>query len=170
MGYKIAALKLLIIVPNLIFFVSGCYMVYKATQGLIEYRNHGDNKDVEAANPQATLAIALSVGMFQCIVSFIAFCGALADKRGMLKAYAIILFFAILLQIIAVIMIFEAKGKLEVLKKNLPNGWEDRGLNMDTIIRDYSIGLIVFVCLDIILALAACFLASKLNEEYKIGF
>ena len=169
MGCKIAALKLLIIVPNLIFFISGCYMVYKATEGLIEYKKHVDNKDVGGTNTHDTLAFALAVGLFQCIVSFLAFCGALADKRAILKAYAIILFFAILFQIVVVIMMFVTKGKLEELKKKLANELDYKGLDLDTVIRDYSIGLIVFLCLDIILALAACFLASKLKEEYKIG-
>ena len=145
-------------------------MVYKATEGLIEYKKHGNNKEVGGINTHDTLAFGLAVGLFQCIVSFLAFCGTLADKRAMLKAYAIILCFIILFQMVAVIMMFVAKGKLEELKKNLANDWEFKGLNMDIVMRDYSIGLIVFLCLDIILALAACFLASKLKEEYKIGF
>ena len=118
MGCKIAALKLLIIVPNLIFFISGCYMVYKATEGLIEYKKHGNNKEVGGINTHDTLTFGLAVGLFQCIVSFLAFCGTLADKRAMLKAYAIILCFIILFQMVAVIMMFVAKGKLEELKKN----------------------------------------------------
>jgi hypothetical protein len=88
----------------------------------------------------------------------------------MLKAYAIILFFVILFQIATIIMMFVAIGRLEEHKKSLTNVLADKGLDMDTIMRDYSTGLIVFVCLDIILALAACFLASKLKEDYKTGF
>ena len=73
MGCKIAALKLLIIVPNLFYFISGCYMVYKGTQGLIEYGKYGDKEDLRGTNTEATLAVALAAGLLQCIVSFLAF-------------------------------------------------------------------------------------------------
>ena len=46
------------------------------------------------------------MGALECITTFLGACGALADKRKMLKLYAGILLFLILLQIAAAVLLF----------------------------------------------------------------
>lgn len=161
MGFKIGTLKLLIIVPNVIFFIAGFYIVYKGTEGIIEYKKWPNEQKLGETKTKASFGVALAAGLLQCMLSFIAICGALADKHGMLKTYALIVIFEIVFHITAAIIIFIASDTLE--------GHTYKRLGMATIMKEFSIGLIVFVCIDTISALAACFLAEKLKEDYSVS-
>ena len=166
MGYKIAALKLLIMVPNLVFFAAGLCMIYKGTEGLTKYSEYDGKHNLDPEKTKATLAVGLAVGLSQCLVSFFAFFGTLADKRAILKAYAIIIFFEIVFQIVVAFMIFRYSDELD----EITTMQENEGNGMDTLkMHDYSIGVTVFVCFDVclcfILSFTAWFLAAKLKEH-----
>ena len=171
MGCTIAALKLLIIVPNIIFFCIGCLEIGWTSYNLIKYHDDIQQMDEERKTfIYATSGASIASSVILCIVSFLAVCGALADKRRMLKAYAIILCLVILLQITAAIIAFvipdkikawidelDDKDKKDILVQNLEflkdNIWY------------FGLALIIMVCIEIILALSACFLSTQIKQD-----
>ena len=166
MGCKIGALKLLIVVPNIIFFASGCFMIgvgAYAISRLDELTGKAGEENYHEFITGGSVAV-LVAGMLQCVVSFCGVCGALADKRGMLKGYSIILGFIILLQIVAVIMAFVCANKLEELATN--NGVVD--IDFSEAMKKLAIGIVVNCCILIILALTACFLSTKIKQERMV--
>ena len=163
MGCKIGALKLLIVVPNIIFFASGCFMIgvgSYAISRLDELKGEDNYHEFVTGGSVAVLV----AGMLQCVVSFCGVCGALADKRGMLKGYSIILGFIVLLQIVAAIMAFVCANKLEEVAIN--NGVVD--INFSEAMKRLAIGITVSCCIHIILALTACFLSTKIKQERMV--
>ena len=165
MGYQIAALKLIIIVPNIIFFCMGCIMIGSTADMLI---NHMPNVMWEHSEAFKALSGAtIAAGVILCIVSFLAVCGALADKRKMLKAYAIILCVVILLEITAAILAFVvAPNAIEdELKVEVKDEFKDVMSDISNYTWYYGMGLTIMVCIEIILALSACFLSSKIKGD-----
>ena len=110
----------------------------------------------------------IGVGVLECITTFLGTCGALADKRKMLKLYAGILLFMILLQIAAAVLLFVYHKNPENIPKELEiNGdnYQNVVLNVfgvgDTSLRTQGIVVIVSALVNIIMALGACFLSTK---------
>ena len=111
------------------------------------------------------------VGVVECITTFVGTCGALADKRKMLKLYAGILLFMILLQIAAAVLLFMYHENPENIPKEFKiNGatYQNVVLNVfgvgDTSLRTQGIVVIVSALVNIIMALGACFLSTKIHE------
>ena len=174
MGCRIAALKLLIIVPNIIFFILGCAMVGWTAFNLDRFRESFENdrsRRREEDNVKTVIyaisGVSIAAGVILCIVSFLAFCGALAEKRRMLISYAIILCVVILLEITAAILAFVIPHEIVRLLNNEDTEDELKenllALKENTYL--FGLGLMVMVCVEIILALSACFLASKMKED-----
>jgi len=99
MGFRVGALMLLIIVPNVIMFIIGCAMVGFSADWIIhkadKYASVGELKN----NVRIGSALVMTAGVFACITSALAICGAAALNRWLLIAYsgimALILFFEI---------------------------------------------------------------------------
>ena len=210
MGCQIGALRLLVVVPNVIFFAGACYLLYiggsqlhKLDQELNQCMKQINGKYVpvnetncpegqkfgellskcddneKQCQEEYTIVTAaryififiIGVGVLECITTFIGTCGALADKRKMLKLYAGILLFMILLQIAAAVLLFVYHKNPENIPKELKiNGVDYRNvvLNVfgvgDTSLRTQGIVVIVSALVNIIMALGACFLSTKIHD------
>ena len=174
MGFKIGALKTLIVVPNVAFFASGCIMIGLGSYGLSllsenikEDESKADEDDKNNEITKAMYIVLVLVGIIQCVVSFLGVCGALADKLWMLKGYAIVVVLVILLQIVSVIMAFVCAAKLKSYVKN-NQGNDDKWDEIAGLMKDYSIGIVINCCILVILALSACFLSTKIKQERMI--
>ena len=158
MGCQVGALRLLVVVPNVIFFAGACYLLYlggsqlhKLDQELNQCMKQINGKYVpvndtncpegqkfgellskcddneKKCQEEYTIVTAaryififiIGVGVLECITSFLGTCGALADKRKMLKAYAGILLLWILLQIAAAVLLFVYHKNPENIPKEL---------------------------------------------------
>ena len=113
----------------------------------------------------------IGVGVLECITTFLGTCGALADKRKMLKLYAGILLFMILLQIAAAVLLFVYHKNPENIPKELKiNGVPYQIVALDyfgggvTNFRTQGIVVIVSALVNIIMALGACFLSTKIHD------
>ena len=170
MGCKIGALKLLIVVPNLVFFASGCIMIGLGSYGLSQLSDLENDKEFTKSYKelvkviQPMLVFLLVVGIIQSVVAFLGFCGALADKIWMLKGYAIVVAFMILLQIVSVIMVYVCADDLKEITGNHGDEWED----IADMIDNYCIGIVVNCSILAILALSACFLSTKIKQERMV--
>ena len=159
MGCQIAALKCIIIVPNLFFFACGCVSLFYGASTLITYREEIQNaKDDFKMKIYAGCAVLIASGLFLFISSSLAICGALADKTKMLKAYVIILGIVIALQITAAILAFLAPSEKEQQE------------DLRERIKQVAIIIIVEVGLEIILAISACFLSTKIKHDRPFPF
>ena len=215
MGCQIGALRLLIVVPNVIFFAGACYLVYvggsklnevdQILDGVVNCTHTGNSKvcpkgaegkkigevlsscdtffdDAELKNDckewntfysilRYTFIFIIAVGILECITTFLGACGALADKRKMLKLYAGILLFMILLQIAAAVLLFVYHKNPENIPKELKiNGVPYQIVALDyfgggvTNFRTQGIVVTVSALVNIIMALGACFLSTKIHE------
>ena len=210
MGCQVGALRLLVVVPNVIFFAGACYLLYvggsqlhKLDQELNqcmekisgvyvpanetncpEDQKFGEllstcndhEKECQEAYTIVTAAryifiFIIGVGVLECITTFLGTCGALADKRKMLKLYAGILLFMILLQIAAAVLLFVYHKNPE----NIPKELEINGIPYQIVALNYfgvgvtnfrtqGIVVIVSALVNIIMALGACFLSTKIHE------
>lgn len=157
MGCQIAGLKCIIIFPNLFFFGFGCLSLFYGTSTLITYREEIQNaEDDIKMKIYGSCGLVIAAGLFLCISSSLAICGALADKTKMLKAYAIILSVVIALQITVAVLAFLAESKIEEKEESL----RDRT-------KLVAIIIIAEVGFEIILALSACFLSTKIKHERR---
>ena len=210
MGCQVGALRLLVVVPNVIFFAGACYLLYiggsqlhKLDQELNQCMKQINGKyvpvnetncpeeekfgellssckdDEKECQEEYTIVTAaryififiIGVGVLECITTFIGTCGALADKRKMLKLYAGILLFMILLQIAAAVLLFVYHKNPENIPKELKiNGtpYQIVALNYFgvgvTNFRTQGIVVTVSALVNIIMALGACFLSTKIHE------
>ena len=95
MGFRIAAIRLLIVVPNVIIFILACGMVAVSAHILT-------GVDVVLDGVQSThssAAVFLTAGVVIGLISFVAICGVAADNRCMLIAYAVLAAVAIILEV-----------------------------------------------------------------------
>lgn len=113
----------------------------------------------------------IGVGVLECITTFLGACGALADKRKMLKLYAGILLFMILLQIAAAVLLFVYHRNPENIPKELKINevtYQNFVLRFfgvgATNLRTQGIVVIVSALVNIIMALGACFLSTKIHK------
>ena len=204
MGCQVGALRLLVVVPNVIFFAGACFLLYvggselhkldqelnhcmvsmkngtncpdgKTFGELLSTCEDAEKECKEALNFVSTIRyifiFIIGVGVLECITTFLGTCGALADKRKMLKLYAGILFFMILLQIAAAVLLFVYHKNPENIPKELTiNGIDYRNVVLkvfgvgDTSLRTQGIVVIVSALVNIIMALGACFLSTKIHE------
>ena len=211
MGCQIGALRLLVVVPNVIFFAGVCYLLYvggsqlhKLDQELNQCMSQisgkyvpvnetncpeeekfgellstcdDDDKKCQEANKivkamRYIFIFIIGVGALECITTFLGACGALADKRKMLKLYAGILLFMILLQIAAAVLLFMYHKNPENIPKELKiNGHSYQNFVLNNVfgvgvtnLRTQGIVVTVSVLVNIIMALGACFLSTKIHE------
>ena len=210
MGCQVGALRLLVVVPNVIFFAGACYLLYvggsqlhKLDQELNQCMKQINGKYVpvnetncpegqrfgellskcddneKQCQEEYTIVTAaryififiIGVGVLECITTFIGTCGALADKRKMLKLYAGILLFMILLQIAAAVLLFVYHKNPENIPKELKiNGVPYQIVALDyfgggvTNFRTQGIVVTVSALVNIIMALGACFLSTKIHD------
>ena len=210
MGCQVGALRLLVVVPNVIFFAGACYLLYiggsqlhKLDQELNQCMKQINGKyvpvnetncpeeekfgellssckdDEKECQEEYTIVTAaryififiIGVGVLECFTTFIGTCGALADKRKMLKLYAGILLFMILLQIAAAVLLFVYHKNPENIPKELKiNGtpYQIVALNYFgvgvTNFRTQGIVVTVSALVNIIMALGACFLSTKIHH------
>ena len=210
MGCQVGALRLLVVVPNVIFFAGACYLLYvggsqlhKLDQELNQCMKQiggkyvpvnetncpedekfgellssckDDEKECQEAYTMVTVVryifiFIIGVGVLECITAFLGACGALADKRKMLKLYAGILLFMILLQIAAAVLLFVYHKNPE----NIPKELTIKGTPYQIVALDYfgggvtnfrTQGIVVTVSalVNIIMALGACFLSTKIHK------
>ena len=212
MGCQIGALRLLVVVPNIIFFAGACYLLYiggsqlhtldqELNQCMEQIASTGvyvpvnetncpegekfgelvstcddDDKKCQEAYKIVTamryiFIFIIGVGALECITTFLGTCGALADKRKMLKLYAGILLFLILLQIAAAVLLFMYHENPE----NIPKEFKIDGATYQNVVLDvfgvgvtslHTQGIVVIVSalVNIIMALGACFLSTKIHE------
>ena len=204
MGCQVGALRLLVVVPNVIFFAGACFLLYvggsqllwldqqlnqcmdgnghingtncseKEKFGELLSRCKEDEKECKEAYEIVSamryiFIFIIVVGALECITTFLGACGALADKRKMLKLYAGILLFMILLQIAAAVLLFMYHKNPENIPKELKiNGtvYPSVVLNFFGLINLQTQGIVVIVSalVNIIMALGACFLSTKIHE------
>ena len=210
MGCQIGALRLLVVVPNVIFFAGACYLLYVGGSQLNELDQelnqcmrqiagkhvpanktncpedekfgellstcNDDEKECQEAHTMVTAAryifiFIIGVGVLECITTFLGACGALADKRKMLKLYAGILLFLILLQIAAAVLLFMYHENPENIPKEFKiDGATYQNVVLDvfgvgvTSLRTQGIVVTVSVLVNIIMALGACFLSTKIHD------
>lgn len=126
MGFRIAALSLLIIVPNVIIFIIGCTMVGFSADWIIhkadKYEGVGELKD----DVRIGSALVMTAGIFACITSVLAICGAAASNRCLLISYSVVMSLILLFEIGGAITGFVAynyakNGLKEHLYKSLDN-------------------------------------------------
>ena len=163
MGLQVGALKLLIIIPNFIFFCAGLSLVVFSSYSLFHFHNGSipkEHKEDIEQQLNITCGASIASGGILCVISLLACCGAAAGKSKILKAYAIIMCLVILLEIIGTIYAFLASSNIEEVNKDGPN------FNYDWA-NPYTLGLIsaIVICIEIILALAACFLSTKIEAK-----
>ena len=206
MGCQVGALRLLVVVPNVIFFAGGCYLLYVGGSQLHELDKQldqcinrkgptngtncpedqklgellstcdDDEKKCQEAYKMMTairyiFIFIIGVGALECITTFLGTCGALADKRKMLKLYAGILLFMILLQIAAAVLLFTYHENPENIPKEFKiNGYTYQNVVLHvfgvgvTNLRTQGIVVTVSALVNIIMALGACFLSTKIHE------
>ena len=207
MGCQVGALRLLVVVPNVIFFAGACFLLYVGAsklQWLDQQLNQcmdrngpinrtncsedeklgellstckDDEKECEEVYKSLTVMryifiFIIGVGVLECITTFLGACGALADKRKMLKLYAGILLFMILLQIAAAVLLFMYHKNPENIPKELKiNGHSYQNFVLNNVfgvgvtnLRTQGIVVTVSVLVNIIMALGACFLSTKIHE------
>ena len=204
MGCQIGALRLLVVVPNVIFFAGACFLLYlggsqlhkldqQLNQCMVDIKDGtncpegktfgellstcaDDEKECEEANKIVSVMryifiFIIGVGVLECITTFLGACGALADKRKMLKLYAGILLFMILLQIAAAVLLFVYHRNPENIPKELKI---NEVTYQNFVLRFFGVGatnlhtqgivVIVSALVNIIMALGACFLSTKIHK------
>ena len=195
MGYGIITLKFLIIVANVIFFFAGSLMfgwgvVILAAKGddwteveninaffedNSQYRNETLNtREFKDLNRKvkiefyALLAISMSAGVIQCIVSFLGCYGALSDKRRMLRAYAVVLSVVILLVIVATVLAFVVNNNIENLLASRGQSRRERVNDFLDALDIYGPFLAVIMGIELIMVVFACFLATIIKRDQFI--
>ena len=109
----------------------------------------------------AILAMSMIAGAILCFFSIIACCGAVSDKRKLLKAYTIALSIVILLEIVAASVAFAAIKDMESMS-NYTGGLKTGFLTWFPL---YGIVLSVLIFIELFIALTACFLSTKIKHE-----
>ena len=160
MGIQVGALKLLVIIPNFIFFCAGLSLVVFSSYSLFHFHNGSmkiEYKDDIEQELNISCGASIASGSILCIISLLACCGAAAGKSKILKAYAIIMCLVILLEITGTVYAFLASSNIKEL--NIHFKYD--------VVDPYTLGLIIAIaiCIEIILALAACFLSTKIEAK-----
>ena len=111
MGLRVGALKLIIIVPNVLTFLMGVSMIVSGAIALSHVYQYKDEKHhVEYEQAHGMLrdgaAVALAAGILTSIVSMIALCGVVANSRPLLILYSVIMSLILLLEVVSAILGF----------------------------------------------------------------
>ena len=169
MGCQIGALKLLIIIPNFVFFGVGCSLIGFTSYVLIQWNEDNgtdQHKDYIIQELNVVSGTVIAAGVILCMVSLLACCGAAAAKRKMLTAYAIILCLVILLEIVGAIFAFLAANHINDSNEEIGPKIKFDGSN------SYILGLVlaIVICIEIILALIACLLAKQIKRDRIVDY
>ena len=116
MGFRFKAIKILIILPNLLIFVLGCIMIgYSAS---IISNKAKDYEVVDELNGKVKIGAVLFLngGIFACFVSFLGFCGVIVNNRKMIMTYIFITSLIFLFEVIGAVLVFQGK---EILKQKV---------------------------------------------------
>jgi len=118
--------KYLIFLVNLIFFGLGIYL-FQST-----YKQLGDsvfNIDDALKSP---IYFTLAISVIIIVISFIGFCGVCSENSCMIKSYASLILVCVILQAIAVYMIYKADPSAvsSALKKNLIKNFSNQSTSV----------------------------------------
>ena len=102
-SFRVGALKLLVIVPNLIIFCLGCFMI-GISANVLSTETEYEGVTILKGKVKTAAALGITAGTFLVVVSFLGVCGVVAAKKKLLMAYCVIM---------GVILIFEIAAAVE---------------------------------------------------------
>ena len=163
---------IIIIIPNLLFFLTRFYALQQGTKGLVEYNKYQGDKESNGLTKRfetiyilVPLTLIMVVGLIQCLMSFVAFFGAPDAKPKILKAYAITACFHIILQVAAAIVLLVAANELKTIIAVNKIDWKNQGLDIDIDKRMQECGTVIIVLawFEFVFVLTSTVLAKKLR-------
>ena len=142
MGLRVGALKLVIIVPNVLTLFMGVAMIVSgafAFAHVYQYKDEKHHDEYEKAHGMLRdgAAVALAAGILTSIVSMIALCGVVANSRPLLILYSVIMSLILILEVVSAILGFifynNIKSHFQEFLRNDLNSWsnQDEGENAD---------------------------------------
>ena len=106
------ALKLLVIVPNLIIFGLGCLMI-GISANVLRTETKYETIDILNGKVKTAAALGITAGAFLVVVSFLGFCGVVAAKKKLLMAYCAIMAVILIFEVAAAVEAFIYKGQIK---------------------------------------------------------
>ena len=131
-GFRMGALKLLVIVPNLIIFCLGCLMIGISANVLMTEAKY-EEIEILKGKVKTAAALGITAGAFLVVVSFLGCCGVVAAKKKLLMAYCAMMGIILIFEVAAAVHAFIFKDQIEL---KLENFLDERMMNYTGIKND----------------------------------